>query len=253
MSTTFLIEAKSRNVNGHLLTLPSQDFGDTCVRMIDFWDWSHFEDKPYIFKFIEYTDEPTLIDRFKQYDNAIPIGSVEFVLAWFKVIGIKNVKPLNIPKELWHFCDREIAIGHTKDFNGVYMLKDLEVIKSEYNDCVKLNNNIYYPEDKEFFLSEWLNDVISEWRVFVFNGEIKDIKCYSGDFWKLPDKDYIEKIVKEYNNPSYTLDVMVTPNKTEILELHDFFSCGLYGFEDTILPLMWKRSIKNIIKRYKNI
>ena len=52
----------------------------------------------------------------------------------------------------------------------------------------------------------------------------------------------------------YTLDVCVTENRerTEIIELHDFFSCGLYGFEDySVLPIMWISTITDLLKTIK--
>lgn len=107
---------------------------------------------------------------------------------------------------------------------------------------------------KSIFLSEWVEHVNSEWRVFVFNGEVRDIRCYSGDVCTLPDKEYVEKIAKTYSDTSgkhaFTVDVMVTDEgKTDIVELHDFFSCGLYGFEDySVLPLMWSVTMTDILR-----
>lgn len=258
--------------------LPVYDFGDTAIRMVDYYNWLHPaasgcerparnsdaalassltpEAKPYSFELLDVANitehNNSLIGTFKMLGAAsVPIGSVEFALAWFKAMGVDNVKPLNIPRELWHFCERKVAIGRGCDFNGTYMRKDIDIIKSDDNGQVRLFND--ENDTKECFFTEWLDDVESEWRVFVFNGEIRDIRCYSGDFWRIPDRQYIERVVKEYDNPSYTLDVMVTPKRTEILELHDFFSCGLYGFDDPILPLMWKRAVRNVMEREKTI
>lgn len=263
MGTTFIIEAEKKNdAIGRSMLLPAFDFGDTAIRMVDYHNWLHPEERAYSFELFPSSAE--LASLMKSYNDrnaaTVPIGSVEFALAWFKTMGIDNVKPLNIPRELWHFCDREIAVGKLKDFTGTYMIKDINIIKYEYNQKVDIYPEMLYGSHyhyslqiREFFLSEWLPDVVSEWRVFVFDGKICDIRCYSGDFWATPDRQYIESIVKEYDNPSYTLDVMVTPKRTEILELHDFFSCGLYGFEDPILPLMWKRAIRNVMERERAI
>ena len=164
-------------------------------------------------------------------------------------MGIENVKPLNIPEELWKFCDRKIIIDYCSNINGRWMLKDIDTIKSEINGEIYLDENSNH--DKKYFMSEWIDNIDSEFRVFVFNGSIKGINCYLGNELILPDLDYIKKVVKTYNKRCYTLDVMVTENgkHTEILELHDFFSCGLYGFEDySILPVMWNASIQDILR-----
>lgn len=51
--------------------------------------------------------------------------------------------------------------------------------------------------------------------------------------------------------PAFTLDVAITPNnETVIIEIHDFFSCGLYSFaEHKILPFMFTRTFNNLIKK----
>lgn len=237
-----------------MLTMPICGFGYTAVEVVDYYNWLHPEEKQYTFELFDvapFEDKTALVNSLKLFGaSSVPIGSVEFALAWFKAMGVDNVKPLNIPRELWRFCDRRVTTGFLCDFNGSYMIKDIDKVKADGNGFVHLCCD--ERRDKEWFITEWLPDVMSEWRVFVFDGKVCDIRCYSGDFWKTPDREYIERVVKEYNNPSYTLDVMVTPNRTEILELHDFFSCGLYGFDDySVLPLMWKRAIRNVMEREK--
>lgn len=264
MTTKYLIQ--STEIKGK--EVPAQDFGYTAIQVVDYYDWLYPNEHMYNF---EYVCSPTLFKQKPEwlltdantFPYCVPIGSVEFVLSWFAAMGIENVKPLNIPKELWHFCDRKIAIGKLKDFTGTYMIKDINNIKYEYNQRVTIYPTMLYGDKyhyslhcREFFLSEWVDNVESEWRVFVFNGEIQDIRCYSGDPWKTPDKQYVQEVVDTYSqirNTAYTLDIMVTDKKTEILELHDFFSCGLYGFEDfRVLPLMWRRSANFILGERKN-
>ena len=52
-----------------------------------------------------------------------------------------------------------------------------------------------------------------------------------------PDMGYCREIVDAVQEQrilrAYTLDLMVQQSgNTDILELHDFFACGLYGFSD---------------------
>lgn len=245
--SNFIIEAEQKDK----LLLPSFDFGDTAIRLIEFYKFWHRADNPYSYTMFDVTgsNNKAVIERMKAYDdNTIPIGSVEFVLDWFKARGIQNIKPLNIPRELWHFCNREVTIDRLGNLNGKYFIKSLDEIKSNLNRFEILDKTS--TDSNSYFASEWVEDVISEWRVFVYRHEIEDIRCYQGDFWKMPDKDYIERITKIYDNPVYTLDVMVTKDGTDIVELHDFFSCGLYGFEHSILLRMWNDCIKNLLKKY---
>ena len=72
---------------------------------------------------------------------------------------------------------------------------------------------------------------------------------YSGDFTKFPDVRKIEEMIKEYSDHNapiaYTLDVAVESDYTTApIEVHDFFSCGLYGFRDwRLYPIMLSRWI----------
>ena len=61
------------------------------------------------------------------------------------------------------------------------------------------------------------------------------MKCYSGEFNIFPDVAEINKMISAYTEapPAYTIDVGVnTKGETVIIECHNFFSCGLYGFSD---------------------
>lgn len=240
----FLIQTKQVGE----FVLPAAAFGQTAVDVVEYYDWFSQEKR--------YTATPITEARsFAPNElsaDCIPIGSVEFVLGWFKAMGVDNVKPLNIPRDLWEYCHHFVTIDYCSEVNGHFMLKDTNKIKA---DC---NGESYFHgdggKDKKYFLSEWVEHVKSEWRAFAFCGKVRDIRCYSGDPWTLPEKEYVENIAKVYsdvsNKHAFTIDVMVTEDgKTDLIELHDFFSCGLYGFEDfSVLPLMWSAAIADILK-----
>ena len=92
-------------------------------------------------------------------------------------------------------------------------------------------------------------DIDSEWRVFVFNQTLYGIQNYSGDFTMFPDVKLIKEMIKNYNNNgAYTLDIGINNDGTFIIECHDFFSCGLYGFSDyKMLPLMFINTWNKLI------
>lgn len=241
---TFVIQ--SENINGY--NLPAQSFGYTAIEAVQYTNW--FRDSQ-VYDFVLNSD---LNFKSANYDylnkNCIPIGSVDYVLRWLELMGVQNVKPLNIPHELWKFCDRTVTVDYCSNVNGHLMLKDVDKIKSELNGEVWFNGD--GGKDKKYFLTEWVDNVESEWRYFVFNGKIRGCQCYSGDSSLCPDKEYVQDVVKTYKKRCYTLDVMVSDGgkHTEILELHDFFSCGLYGFEDfSVLPAMWATAIADLLNR----
>jgi hypothetical protein len=200
-----------------------------------------------------------LVPNIKEY---IPIGSIKFVLNFYKeYYNINNIKPINIPKELTsydnlkrtiisydtikndiEFYSREFFIKQIDKFKGVTGIMKLTDIKLD--ELIQ----------GEFLLSDII-DIKSEWRGFVYRGELLDIKNYSGNFALFPDIQKVKNIIKEYKNSpkSYTIDVGITDKKdTVLIEIHQFFSCGLYGFCDyRYLPQMFIGTHNEIISKGK--
>lgn len=88
-------------------------------------------------------------------------------------------------------------------------------------------------------------EFISEWRIFVYEDEVRDMRIYNfgknGHLYT-PDRWEIFSIIREMGRlrmegreipAAYTIDVGVDTNgNTYLLEIHNFVSCGDYGFED---------------------
>ena len=96
-------------------------------------------------------------------------------------------------------------------------------------------------EDTEYLVSERIN-FVSEWRCFVYRGQLKGIKHYLDDEWVMPDKDFVNECISAIGNSliAYTLDIGVTEDgKSAVIEAHNFLSCGLYGFENqAVIPML---------------
>ena len=73
-------------------------------------------------------------------------------------------------------------------------------------------------------------------------------------FTLFPDVRRIKDMINTYTlyNQSpiaYTLDIGINDKGTFIIEIHDFFSCGLYGFANhSKLPFMFYRWFHEYIK-----
>ena len=60
--------------------------------------------------------------------------------------------------------------------------------------------------------------------------------------------DCISKIGKSLT--AYTLDVGILPNgRTAVIEVHNFVSCGLYGFDHPVLTAMIANGYKTELLR----
>lgn len=193
----------------------------------------------------EYTKLPSGISLPNKYHTGIPIGSVEFALQFYKEhYGIENILPINIPEELnqHKFLQRKIipwtVLRDPQEARklfpgGHFFAKPAEQIK-EFPATTSLYD---LPIGRPVFISEEIEKIASEWRGFVYKGQLLDCRCYIGNFKVAPDFELIEEMISEYKSapPAYTIDVGVNNNGTFLIEIHDFFSCGLYGFNSHLL------------------
>lgn len=181
--------------------------------------------------------------------DIIPVGSVEFVQKFYNLFfNIKEIKPIGIPKEL---CTEDFLKRHIYEYNNEFK-SYVPIVSQKTTSCFDKNKEYFIKENKikgitdigtintvisnnkysNFIISD-IVEIESEYRCFVYNNKLLDCRCYGGDFKILPDFTIIDKMIKCYTNQSYTLDVGITNKKeTIVIECHDFFSCGLYGFSD---------------------
>ena len=199
----------------------------------------------------------------------IPVGSIDFSERVLKLTtGVPHMAPLLVPEELKPFARRKTEICSSKEEilhlfdewkQPELFIKSASVLKGDYTDIYTKEQIESLPEDELYFVSEIVN-IVSEWRAFVFNGKILDVKNYDGDYWQMPDKNIVERMVYEYsyesdylkrtekngeNPPAYTLDVAVIEKdnvlENAVVEVHNFVSCGFYGFDHPLIPQMLKK------------
>jgi hypothetical protein len=242
--TRFLIQTNDNN-------WPTEGFGYTAVEAVKYNNWLRGDS---VYDYALLSRKSLIVGDFTVQPNDVPVGSVEFALDVFARQGVSDIRPLNVPQELFRFCKRRVGYFTTLvHLNGQWMVKDASVIKNNDNGIMLLPND----SEGDFFASEYVSDIAAEWRVFVHKGEPVTMKCYAGDEWVLPEKRYIRDVVNAYSpiRDTFTLDLIVKKSgNTDILEIHDFFSCGLYGFEDlSVLPLMWAKAARIVREKYKSV
>jgi hypothetical protein len=199
------------------------DFSFHLIRSIDYNNWYYNRPDNMIYYLShEYCE---------QEKQCIPIGSVEFVVEYFKKYFNYSLKPKNIPYCLLdrRFTKRKVFQGSK---NRVFINNELKFIKS--NSKIKSFATIVHPDDDipedDYQISDVI-DIDSEYRCFIFENELLYISNYSGDSTLFPNKHVIIDMIKTYQPTApiaYTLDVGVNEKDgTFIIEVHDFFSCGL--------------------------
>ena len=170
----------------------------------------------------------------------IPVGRIRFVNSILNEIGKLPLKPINIPKELniAEFTGRDTGEGSIQDAIDFMEKHNGAIIKS--NTIVKKYEALYakssrdIPSDSRYFYSE-IVDIDTEWRVFVHNNKIVDIRRYCGEYSNTVDIDFVNKCISTYTNSpkSYVIDIAkLKDGKYIVLEVANFVSCGLYGAAD---------------------
>ena len=216
-----------------------------------------------------------------------PVGSLEFCLDYYKKLGIE-LKPMNVPEDLWsHGIGYVPGVGSGKNitvpdfikafqnkenlsddrirqlmykFSPGWFIKSEEKFKSEgnghYSSIGDFMKTKYYDSNEKYQIGKLEKGLLDEWRIFVFDGRILDVKRYASEDprkFYLPDDKIIDLVLSKVKLPAYSFDLGVInydyelskPEKlkTVIIEVHDFFSTGLYGFDDySKLPYMFYRS-----------
>lgn len=189
------------------------------------------------------------------YKDTVPIGTIEFVSSWLKMVHQKSMNPIEIPKCLRtdEFLKRDYKIlpFHELPKEGKWFIKDVSVLKSFtnkwHNNVSDIDFNKAVDDDRvmEHFglepvysghmyqVSEYV-DIKSEYRAYFIEGELESLCNYDGSLSYYPDVSLLNKANAIYSMQpdypkSYTMDVMITDRGTSIIEIHPFVSVGLYS------------------------
>lgn len=234
----------------------------------------------YISEDISFFDEPNL-DSKLNIKKAIPVGSIEFVSKYLKTVhDIAQMNPIEVPDELRleEFLGRRYSIIESNEIpkEGYYFIKDVSELKvfTYIGDMQYFHFevfNLHLNPNHLFQVSEVVN-ILSEYRVLVFNDEIERIQFYDGNPTIMPTPNEIKKIQKmvlrymlNKNRPkAYALDVAIIKTHSKdgreliVLESCPFASLGTYGFVSSNLPYMYQAGIdwyinsNDSIKKFTN-
>jgi hypothetical protein len=251
----FLIQRVNRKI--------AHDFTFTLLKAVEYHDWLNGKNSTIKVKYIDtiYNEElgvfaPTKFKPF--HKNYVPIGSVEFVSEFLLLFYNHTPKPRNIPLELMIPCYtyRVIFNGNHMDLEnrkGLWFVKSNDKIKG-YSGLLNIDKDFPNISPGNYQISEVIN-IESEWRAFVYKNKLVGLQNYCGEFTKFPTVDTINGMILAYKDSApiaYTLDVGVHDYATFVIEVHDFFSCGLYGFSDlNLLPHMFHRWFNEYLKNEK--
>lgn len=176
----------------------------------------------------------------------IPVGTVEDTLKFYEYHHDRLLLPINLDT-LDIDLKRKVFRGEHSDIPMGWFHKEANLLKGEYTGI--RDRWIPLPKDlREYIISEPL-ELLAEWRCFIHKGAWVGMQQYQGNFRLHPDIKQVEDLLKELNlTRSYALDIGVDEKGVVyLIEIHDFYSCGLYGYSENYILPMFVDSHKKII------
>lgn len=167
----------------------------------------------------------------------ILVGYITDVHKAFKQLGLEIPESIDYPEELSEYFGRKIE---KIQFNDIFKLEYPYFIKpTKYKQfagkVVREFKDLIGLVDTELYLTKEILDIVSEWRVFIMDGEILGVKHYKGDPFICAKKDKTEEIISKYKSAPniYSLDLGILSNgETIVVEVNDGYSSGNYGLSE---------------------
>lgn len=232
-------------------------------------DW--FDDFIYISKYPLYNrgfeiipfdglDLNAMLNHNPNKDTDFIIASVEATGFFFKAINIEIPKYIGFPESIHKYLGRNITNTTLKDnsLDYPFFIKPSVNVKQFTGALVEsdssldiLRNFDNLTDDTPVYISEPI-DIVSEYRCFINNKEVKGIQFYQGDFNHYIDSSILPNIINDYTDApiAYTIDLGLLSNgETVIIEINDMWAIGSYGLDPkSYVDGCIKRQLE--IKRY---
>jgi len=112
-------------------------------------------------------------------------------------------------------------------------VKPKQFIGNVWSSILNLIPLANIPDETPCYVCEPI-DIVSEFRVYVLDGEILGVKHYYGDWSVVPDKAFIKEVVKNYKPCpiAYGVDIGVTKDGASfVIEANDGCNLGNYGLD----------------------
>lgn len=191
-----------------------------------------------------------------KFDNFIKtnlfVGSVEFMREVFNRVDRTPEPILNSDRD--PFVTTLLEVRKTIEAGRNVFVKPIQqklfsgLLVDKYSiSCLR-----DFPDDLLVNTYEPIENIVSEWRVYILRDRMMDSKNYSGDF-KIPiDYSYVEKKIKELKDKlpiAYVMDVGVDKNGEHyIIEFNDMYAIGNYGIDNTVYVNMLRDRYFEIIR-----
>lgn len=199
--------------------------------------------------------------QFGKFDNLIKtrcfVGSVEFMREVFNRVNIKNPR-VSLNSDRIHY-DKTIKEIREDVSNGLtWFVKpyDIKLFTGLVVDIWTISCLKDLPEDLIVMTYDvFPSKIESEWRCYIHNNKVVDIRNYSGDIYVFPNTSYLNNIVNKYKDifpTAYTIDVGILQNGDNVvIEFNDMWAIGNYGIPNDLYVRMLRDRYFEIIKTGK--
>lgn len=200
-----------------------------------------------------------------KFDNLIKnnlfVGSVEFMREVFNRIGLQDVRVPRNSNRTHEIMTLDEA--HSFVSTGAKLfIKPIEIklFTGLVLDGCKYSCLENLPGDtKVMVYAPFVNDIISESRVYIHRHKVVDVRNYSGDVFIYPNESYCADIARENADTfpiSYTMDIAVMQDtdglgdstEYEIVEYNDMWAIGNYGMPNYFYLRLLKDRYFEIVK-----
>ncbi len=181
------------------------------------------------------------------------VGGIPVVVAALERLGVSVPLLPSIPAEIQKFAARATWQGTMQDARNAVADGRSVFVKPTPIDRKLFTGVVFHVFRDTIQTAHVLSDYpvicsdvvefVSEYRCFVLDGEILDIRHYKGDFRVFPDVSIIDSAVAEYRHApaAYGIDFGVTRDgRTLLVETNEAYSLGCYG----LTPLLYSTLIE---------
>lgn len=176
------------------------------------------------------------------------IGYVGDALAALRRLGAPMPEPIDYPPELERFLGRKVWRSSLDKADTGCFIKPIRhklftgrVWTGSIQDRLATAGATGTEPDEPIWCSE-LVTFVSEYRCFILEDQILDVRRYCGDWSLAPDRATVAAAVMAYASApaAYALDFGVTDDgRTLLVEANDSFALGCYGLN----PVFYARMI----------
>ena len=182
--------------------------------------------------------------------NNLFVGSVEFMTEVFNRVGKFPDKLPNNDREKF------ATLGEVRQRieNGEKLFvkpKQIKLFTGAVFDEYFINTLREYSDQLEVIIDEpFSSDILSEWRIYIKEGNIVDSRNYSGDVNLIYDIDRVNQTLESFKDIAicFTLDFAVLENETKLIEINDMWAIGNYGIPNDRYVSMLRRRYFEIVR-----